>query len=92
MIFEKKILSIYKSIMLVRHDSDGSVFYFSKEDFPGLLSEDLSFRGNNGQKLNGHFYYRDKKRTDKLVFFEHGMGNGHVAYMNEINKKKYVYD
>ena len=85
MIFEKKILNMYKRIMLVRHDSDGSIFFFSREDFPGLLAEDFSFLGNNKQKLNGHFYYRGQKRTDRLVFFEHGMGNGHVAYMNEIN-------
>lgn len=85
MIFEKQILKIYNSTLLKRHDPDGSIFYFGKEDFPGLMAEDFSFLGEKGQRLSGHFYYRDARRTDRLVIFEHGMGCGHVAYMQEIN-------
>lgn len=84
MIFEKAILKMYKSALIKRYDPDGTLFYFGKEDFPGLLADDFSFMGNQGQMLNGHFYYRGEKRYDKLIVFDHGMGCGHVAYMREI--------
>ena len=86
MIFEKKILGFYKKILLRRHDPDGSVFYFKKEDFDGLCSTDTSFLGDKGQRLSAHFYYRGEKRYDRLVMFDHGMGCGHAAYMREINE------
>ena len=85
MIFEKQVINIYKNTLLTRHDADGSVFYFSKSDFPGLLCEESSFTGNKGQRLSAYLYYRDAKRTDRLVIFEHGMGCGHAAYMKEVN-------
>lgn len=86
MLFEKYVIKKYKRILLRRLDGDGSVFYFSKEDFPGLLSEDLSFFGDKGQRLYGHFYYRGERRTDRLIMLDHGMGCGHVAYMREIDE------
>lgn len=86
MIFEKKILQVYKKKLLRRLDGDGSVFYFGKEDFPGLCADDVSFLGDKGQRLYGHFYYREKRRHDKLVMLDHGMGCGHVAYMREIDE------
>ena len=86
MIFEKKILDVYNKTLLTRHDPDGTLYYFSKEDFPGLLSEEYFFLGDKGQKLSAYLYYRGEKSTDRLIMFEHGMGNGHAAYMQEINK------
>lgn len=86
MIFEKKILEMYKKIFLTRHDPDGTLYYFTKEDFPGLCMQEYSFLGDKGQKLSAYLYYRGEKRTDRLIMFEHGMGNGHAAYMQEINK------
>ena len=85
MIFEKQILEKYKATLLCRHDPDGSLYYFSKEDFPGLECEEYSFIGDKGQRLAAYLYYRGEKRTDRLVMFEHGMGCGHAAYMQEIN-------
>ena len=86
MIFEKKVLGMYKGALLRRQDPDGSLFYFSKDDFEGMECEDLSFTGDKGQKLSAHFYYKGEKRTDRLVMFEHGMGaGGHTSYMQEIN-------
>lgn len=84
MIFEKTILKIYKNTLIKRHDPNGTLFYFGKDDFEGLMCEDFSFLGDRGQRLNGHFYYRGEKRTDRLIIFDHGMGCGHVAYMREI--------
>lgn len=86
MIFEKKIVDIYKKILIRRQDPDGSVFYFSAADFDGLVSEDCSFTGDKGQRLVAHLYYRGAKRYDKLIILEHGMGCGHAAYMREINE------
>ena len=86
MIFEKKIVTMYKSVLLKRRDPDGTLYYFSKDDFPGLCAEEYSFLGDKGQKLAAYLYYRGEKRTDKLIMFEHGMGCGHAAYMQEINK------
>ncbi len=85
MIFEKAIMKIYKNTLLTRHDPDGTVLYFSKEDFDGLLSDDFCFLGDKGQRLSAHIYYKSEKRTDRIIVFEHGMGSGHRAYMREID-------
>ena len=85
MIFEKFILKVYTDTLIQRHDEDGTIFYFSREDFPGLESEAFSFTGNKEQKMHGEIYYRDVMRTDRIIIFEHGMGCGHVAYMREID-------
>ena len=85
MIFEKIIQNFYKKSLLTRHDPNEKIFYFSKEDFPGLEFSECSFLGDKGQRLFGGFYYRGERRTDKLIVFEHGMGCGHAAYMREIN-------
>lgn len=85
MIFEKKIIDIYRRKLIRRLDADGSIHYFEKEDFPGLLSDEVFFSSDKGQRLVGQFYYRNKKRTDRLVMLDHGMGCGHVGYMQEIN-------
>ncbi|MBQ7344298.1 MAG: alpha/beta fold hydrolase [Clostridia bacterium] len=86
MLFERTVLKIYKKKLLRRLDGDGSVYYFSKEDFPGLMSEDISFLGDKGQRLCGHFYFRGERRSDRLIMLDHGMGFGHVAYMREIDE------
>ena len=85
MIFERKVINLFESTLLCRHDPDGTAFYFSKGDFPGLICEEYSFLGDKGQRLMAYLYYRGQRRTDKLVMFDHGMGNGHAAYMQEIN-------
>lgn len=85
MIFEKKIVAKYQQTLLTRHDPDGILFYFSKEDFPGLCCDEHSFTGDKGQRLSAYLYYKGEPRTDRIIVFDHGMGNGHVAYMQEIN-------
>ena len=86
MIFEKKVIEMYKSALIKRQDPDGAIFYFGKEDFPGMECEDLAFAGDKGQRLAAHLYYKGERRTDRLVMFEHGMGaGGHTSYMQEIN-------
>ena len=84
MIFEKAIVDIYKKNICIRQDGTPLLSYFSADDFPGLQHTPFDFLGNNGQKLQGYFYYYQNPRKDRLIIFDHGMGNGHVAYMKEI--------
>lgn len=84
MIFEKTVVGIYEKNICIRQDGSPLLSYFSAEDFPGLLRTPFDFLGNNGQKLQGYFYYYDNPRKDRLIIFDHGMGFGHVAYMKEI--------
>lgn len=84
MIFEKTVVGIYEKNICIRQDGSPLLSYFSAEDFPELLHTPFDFIGNNGQKLQGYFYYYDNPRKDRLIIFDHGMGFGHVAYMKEI--------
>lgn len=81
----KKIDESYEKLLFSRQDRDGSIFYFSPEDFPGLVCTEHSFNNKYGNKLVGYFYnYEKNLRPGRLVIFEHGMGTGHRAYMKEI--------
>ena len=84
MIFEKTIVNVYKSNIRIRHDGNPLLHYFSVTDFPGLQRTPFDFEGNNGQKLQGYYYYYPSARKDRLIIFDHGMGCGHVAYLREI--------
>lgn len=84
MIFEKTIVGIYKKNICVRADGNPLLSYFSVADFPGLQRTPFDFLGNNGQKLQGYFYYYPSPRKDRLIVFDHGMGGGHDSYMKEI--------
>ena len=86
MIFENKIVSMYKGMMHTRYDDEETVFYFRPENFPGLRVEPYSFKSALGHTLYGWFYEYDNARQDKLIIFEHGLGGGHLAYMKEIEK------
>ena len=85
MIFEKMVLSRYRSKLLPRREADGIKHYFDRSDFSGLLCDEMSFLGDKGQRLMAYLYYKGEKRTDRLIMFDHGMGNGHASYMPEIN-------
>lgn len=86
MIFEKKVFGMYRDAVIHRYDEDPSVFYYSHEDFEGLQAEPYTFPGAEGQMLRGSFYFYGKKRTERIVIFEHGMGAGRRAYMKEIER------
>ena len=74
----------YRSVLFRRHDSDGSIFYFTESDFPGLISEKYDFKSKRGHALKGKFYHYGAPVKDRLIVFEHGMGNGHIGYFREI--------
>lgn len=83
MLFENSVKKTFASTLLVRHDPDGAVFYFCPEDF-GLSFTKFEFKGDKGQLLKGRFYEKNPTRPERLVIFDHGMGNGHISYMREI--------
>ncbi len=82
----RQIEEKYKSVLFTRHDPDDMVFYFSQEDFPGLLSREYSFENKNGYLLRGRFYYYDNPRTDIIVVFDHGLAPWHRSYLCEIER------
>lgn len=86
MIFEKQIEKIYRNSMFIRNDNASGIFYFSHEDFPGLQAFPYSFPANAGHTLVGNFYCYENPIPGRIVVFDHGMGNGHRAYMREIEQ------
>jgi len=83
-IFEKKMVALVRGATNSRHDDTGDVFYYSPADFEGLLSEKFDFVGESGQTLAGAVYYMGERSAERLVIFDHGMGAGYRAYMQEI--------
>ena len=79
-----KLEKFYRDTLFSRHDPDGTIFYFSSEDFAGLIRESYSFKTGRGDTLQGYLYSYDSPLYDRLVVFDHGMGAGHRAYMREI--------
>ena len=84
MLFEKKVVNMVLGQLLTRQDNPHGIFYFSPEHFPGLKTHAYAFKSHKGHDLKGFFYCYDSPIPGKLVVFDHGMGNGHRAYMREI--------
>jgi len=84
MIFEKQILNVYRKNLFVRNDNADGIFYFSPEDFPGLQAHPYTFKARAGHDLKGYFYHYPDPIPGRVLVFDHGMGNGHRAYMREI--------
>ena len=57
---------------------------FEYDDFPLLIREKAKFKSGNNL-LTGYFYNYKKYRTDKIVIFAHGYGNGHHRYLEIID-------
>ena len=86
MLFEKRILEIYKGMMYTRCDDTETVFYFSADDFSGLQAEAYAFPSSIGHTLHGYIYHYADPIKGRLVVFDHGFGGGHRAYMKEIER------
>ena len=86
MLFKKQIVNMIRSQLCVRQDNPNGIFYFSPEDFPGLKAESYEFQSQLGHSLKGFFYHYDNPIPGRLLVFDHGMGNGHRAYMREIER------
>lgn len=84
MILIKQIEKIYRKQVLTRFKDYGTIYYFSEKDFPGLNKKSYAFKGSDGQKLQGYFYFYEKPVAKQLIIFDHGMGGGHRSYFREI--------
>ena len=84
MLFDKKVEAMFRSKLCVRQDNTHGIFYFSPSDFPGLQTVPYSFPSHLGHELKGCFYHYENPIPGRVVVFDHGMGNGHRAYMREI--------
>ena len=84
MLFEKQVAKLYRGQLYTRQDNPHGIFYFGPQDFPGLQAHGYSFSSQLGHELKGYFYHYDNPIPGRLVVFDHGMGNGHRAYMREI--------
>ena len=76
----------YRNNLFIRNDNPNGVFYFTAADFPGLQARAYDFKSQMGHDLKGWFYYYANSIPGRLVVFDHGMGNGHLAYMREIER------
>ena len=76
----------YRSNLFIRNDNPNGIFYFTAADFPGLNTHAYAFKSQMGHDLQGWFYHYENPIPGRLVVFDHGMGNGHLAYMREIEK------
>ena len=84
MLFEKQMEKIYRSNIFARQDNENGIFYFGQADFPGLQAHPYTFKAKAGHDLKGFFYHYDDPIPGRLLVFDHGLGNGHRAYMKEI--------
>ena len=76
----------YRGNLFIRNDNPNGIFYFTAADFPGLQARAYDFKSQDGYDLKGWFYYYDNPVPGRLVVFDHGMGNGHRAYLREIER------
>ena len=79
-----KIEQAYRSAVYTRADATKAIFYFSDEDFKGLIKTPFATRSSKGHRLQGYFYHYPNPKENRIVIFEHGMGSGHRGYMKEI--------
>nr|MBQ4318171.1 alpha/beta fold hydrolase [Clostridia bacterium] len=80
----KKIEQAFRAQVYSRSDDIGAVFYFSSDDFEGMVREEYPFTSSDGHKLSGYFYHYGKPKSGRFVVFDHGMGSGQRGYMKEI--------
>lgn len=84
MFLRKQLEKIYRGTLFSRHDIDGSIFYFSEEDFPGLRKTEYSFKNRKGEALQGWFFSYEGANTDRIIVFDHGLSIGHRSYFREV--------
>ena len=84
MIFGKKVEEIFRRTLYVRHDETGLTYYFSYDEFPGLKQTPYDVESPLGHTLKGYIYTYGNHDPNRLIIFDHGMGVGHRAYMQEI--------
>ncbi len=86
MLFHRQIEKQYRKKTFHRCDSNGKVFYFTAQDFDGLSCRKYAFPSSKGHQLQGYIYSEEGHREGHIVIFDHGIGAGHLAYMQEIRR------
>ena len=86
MLFDRAVEGMYRANLFARQDNPNGIFYFSPADFPGLQAHPYPFTARAGHTLQGWFYHYENPIPGRLVVFDHGLGNGHRAYMKEIEQ------
>ena len=82
----KLIEKMYRKNLFIRNDNPNGIFYFTAKDFPELQAHPYEFQSSMGHTLRGYFYCYNNPDSNRLVVFDHGMGNGHRAYFREIER------
>lgn len=75
---------MYRGMAYTRCDDKGIAYYFSSNDFEGLMQESYACTASAGHTLQGYFYCYENPIADRLIVFDHGFGGGHRSYMREI--------
>ena len=83
MLFSKIIRKKFDAV-LGRYNGDPAYHYDTVSDFPDLRCQPFDIPGDRNVMLKGAFYYADQLEPEKLIVFDHGIGAGHEAYLNEI--------
>jgi len=86
MLFSNPIVNMYKKHFFSRCDETHTAFYYTVKDFEGLIQEPYVFPSSKGHELQGYFYHYEIFEKNRLIIFDHGFGEGHRAYMKEIEK------
>lgn len=73
-----------KSILGHRYDDNGTLHYFSVDDFENLKNKNIQFKSEK-YNLFGSFYYTDNLTPSGIIILTHGIGAGHIQYMTEID-------
>lgn len=84
MLFSKIIEKKFDAV-LGRYDGEVGIKYPSQADFKELKYESYDILGDRNISLKGFFYYYGEFNANNLIVFDHGIGAGHFAYLNEIN-------
>ncbi len=84
MFLRKKLEQIYRGTLFSRHDIDGTIFYFSADDFEGLNKVPFNFKTKRTDTLKGYFYFYGEADYSRIVVFDHGLAIGHRSYMREV--------
>lgn len=80
----------YKKAFIRRFDCGSGMMMYHEQrthkDFPGLAAEPISFFTPHGIRIAGNVYTYPGADEKRLVVFCHGIGQGHLSYITEIER------
>lgn len=69
-----------------RWEPDGITKYYTVEDFPELVTEEISFEMKNKSLIKGYIHSYNYDTYKGIIVFSHGMWGSFEAYLQEINE------